>query len=432
MSDTSDERAAQNLREAAERQLEDRTRPALPLPETPEVLRHELSVHQIELELQNEELTQTVLRLQQAHEKYVGLYDFAPVGYFTLDAGGEIREANLRAGRLLGVERPRLLGRRFAQYTAPESRSTLAALLPRLLASEDGLVAELRLQRVDGRSFPVRLEGQAYSPGGSLIAVTDITTEKAAQEELLRLNETLEARVAERLTKIRELSDELKTVALAVSEDLLAPLHQVAALVNLLHRDRSAAPDPLVKHADSVSRAVDRMEELTRALLEYTRASQTRVRLTPLDLNRVFAEVEKDLRPRMEGRAVQLTSSTLPTVLADSGTMQLVFLKLLENALKFTSTRETARIHVGAAETESEFILRFEDNGVGFNNRHKDRLFGVFKRLHPESAYPGTGIGLAIVRRACTRFGGRVWADGRLGEGATFFVAWPKQPTLLE
>ena len=432
MSDPKNKRDDQSLREAAVRELEEGGRAAASAPESPEALQHELSVHQIELELQNEELRHTVLELRQLHEKYVGLYDFAPVGYFTLDGSGTIRQANLRAGQLLGVERSRLLGRRLLQFTAPESNTTLAALLPRLLASEDGLVAELRLQRADGGVFPVRLEGQAYSPGESLIAVTDITTEKAAQDELLRLNETLERRVVERTARIRELSDELRTVMLAVAEDLMDSLHRVASFVEVLRHDVSSAPVTPTQRFAPVFRSVERMEELARALLEYSRASSTRVRLVSLDLNRVFSEVEKDLQPSMEGRIVKLTHDPLPTVTADIGMMQQMFLNLLENALKFTVEREVARIHVGADETETEFILRFEDNGVGFNNRHRDKLFQVFKRLHPESAFPGVGIGLAIVRRACTRFGGRVWAEGRVGEGATFFMAWPKHPTVLE
>lgn len=437
MSDTNHKKGFQDLRTAAEQQLETGLHPALPVLETPEALRHELSVHQIELEVQNEELQRTLGQLRQAHQRYVGLYDFAPLGYFTLSREGTIREANLRAGRLLGVERSRLVGRRLAQFTAPESRSALAVLLPRLLVSGDGLVAELRLQRADGSTFPVRLEGQLDLQGGSLIAVTDITTEKTVQEEMLRLNETLEARVMERTTKIRELGDELRAVALAVAEDMTAPLHRITSLVELLRResdsaDTTSADTAVSRHFDPVLRSVHRVQDLAQALLEYSRASQMRVRFVPLNLNRVLNEVIKDLRPQMEGRTVELSSGSLPTVSADIGVMQLVFLKLLENALKFTSTRETAKISVSAEETEGEFILRFSDNGVGFNNRHKGRLFGVFQRLHPESAFSGAGIGLAIVRRTCTRFGGRVWAEGRLGEGATFFVAWPKQPTMLE
>ncbi|SMB84376.1 sensor histidine kinase [Deinococcus hopiensis] len=432
MNDQKNEQAQRKLREQAELKLEDAVPEVLPLVETPEALRHELSVRQIELELQNEELQRTVQKLQEAHEKYVGLYDFAPVGYFTLDGNGAIVQANLRASRMLGAEGSRLLGRRLAQFTAPDSRTTLAHLLARLHASQEELVAELRLQRGDGSTFPVRLEGQAYAPAGSLVAVTDITTEKAAQEDLLRLNETLEARVAERTAKIRELSTELRIVAVAVAEDLMAPLRRVASFGELLKRDVVKDSEASLKHLELISRSVGQMEELTTALLEYTRASHGRLRLTPLDLNRVFSEVLKDLRPQMEGRKVSLTSGLLPTVQGDSNAMQQVFLEMLRNALKFTATREEAQIHVRAEETEAEFILRFEDNGVGFNNRHKDKLFQVFKRLHPESAFPGTGMGLAVVRRICTRFGGRVWGEGRVNEGATLFLAWPKQPHVLD
>ncbi|PYE50009.1 sensor histidine kinase [Deinococcus yavapaiensis] len=422
--------ALNTLRETAEQKLKET--PPFVLPDTPDVLKHELSVHQIELELQNQQLREANMELQRTQDRYVELYDHAPVGYFTLDDQGIIREANVRTTRLLEMERSRLLGRRLSQFTAPESRTLLAMLLPRLLASAEVIVAELHLQRADGSSFPVRLEGRTPASGGCLIAMTDITTEKNAQAELLHLNETLEQRVRERTAKMREVNDELKAVTLSISEDLMVPLRRVSSLADVLRRDGLTSSGTHAEHFSHVFRSVDRLEELAHALLEYTRASQTRVRLAPLDLNRVFQEVAKDVRPRMQGRTVHLTHDALPVVLSDSSAMQLVFFKVLDNALKFTETRSEARIHVSAQESESEFIVRFTDNGVGFNNRHRDKLFQIFKRLHPESAFPGAGMGLAIVRRVCGRFGARVWAEGKVDGGATFFIGWPKQPTLLE
>ncbi|WP_045235286.1 sensor histidine kinase [Deinococcus pimensis] len=428
MSDHHDDET-RRLREEAERQLAASTPHALP--DTTEALRHELSVHEIELELQNERLREANVELRAARDRYEELYEYAPVGYLTLDERGEIRSVNRRATDLLGQDRERLLGRRLTQFVAAESRTTFALLLPRLHASEAGAAGELRLERPDGRALPVRLEGRAHPTGGTLVALTDISTEHEAREALLKLNETLEGQVEERTRKIRELGDELRTVALAVAEDLMAPLRRVGGFVEVLRRE-DALGDTRVEHFQHVFRSVNRMEELTTALLDYTRASQMRVRVAPLDLNRVLTEVRKDLRPLIGERAVHVTSAKLPVVQGDSTAMQLVFLKILENAVKFTATREEARVHVSAEESATEVVVRFEDNGVGFNNRHKDRLFGVFKRLHSESAFHGTGIGLAIVRRVVLRFGGRVWAEGRVGEGATFFVAWPKQPVVLE
>jgi len=426
----SDNDHLRQLREEAEAQLAAASSPALP--DTTDALRHELSVHEIELELQNTKLRETNLELQDARDRYEELYNLAPIGYITLDANDRIRNVNRRATELLGQAASRLLDRRLIQFTAPESRTTLALLLPRLRDSKASIVAEVRLEGADGRVFPARIEGCAHSRGGVLIALTDITAEYTAREELMRLNETLERRVEDRTRKIRELSDELRVVVLGVAEDLLAPLRRVRSFVEVLRRETAGPLDTPADHDNHVFRSVHRMEELAHALLEYTRASQMRVRLVPLDLNQVLAEVRKDLEPHCTNRVVHLSSTALPTVQGDSMAMQLVFLKILENAVKFTATREQAHIRVSAVDADAEVILRFEDNGVGFSNRFKTRPFEMFKRLHPESTYPGSGVGLAIVRRVVLRFGGRVWAEGRVGEGATFFVAWPKQPIILE
>ncbi|MFC4454417.1 sensor histidine kinase [Deinococcus sonorensis] len=430
MSDQDNQQHLNNLRDAAERTLQQGGEGTLP--DTPEVLRHELSVHQIELQLQNDTLRETVLELEQARDRAMMLYEFAPVGYISLDVQSNVTQANARAINLLGVRRTQLVGRRLTQFTAPESRTHLALVLPRLLTSEDGVVAELSMQRQDGSVFPVRLEGRLHPGGGSLLSITDISQQKAAQDELLRLNETLENRIEERTAKIRELGDELRTVALAVAENLVWPLRRVATFAQMLRQDTTTVSGLEREHFDHVVQSVDRMEALTAALLEYIQSSQGRARVAPLDLNRVFGEVRRELEPRMAGRTVQLTSGQLPTISGDLSALRLVFLKVLENALKFTTPRERAQIHVSAEETASEWILRFEDNGVGFNNRHKDKLFQVFKRLHPESEFPGTGMGLAIVRRVSLRFGARVWGEGKAGSGATVYVAWPKEPSVLD
>ncbi|WP_146237222.1 ATP-binding protein [Deinococcus yavapaiensis] len=344
----------------------------------------------------------------RSRDQYAMLLDFAPIGYVTLDKRGVLVDANHKASALMGMERWRLLGRRFLEFTSTSSRSSFALLPPRLLANESR-------KRHDSHTVPVRLEGRVHASGLLLIALSDISVEKGAQEKLLRLNETLERRVEERALKIRELSEELRTVVLAVAEDLMTVLWRpVTAFLEVLQRGSPGLDSTQVTHFNHVFRSVSRMDELARALAEYTLVSFMRVRIAPLDLNRVLDEVRKDLRPLLANRSVSLTNDALPNVQGDSAAMQLVFFELLENALKFTSAREDARIHVSAMETESEVILRFEDNGAGFNNRYKDKLFKVFKRLHSESACQGTGIGLALVRRVCLRFGGRV---GRRSSG---------------
>jgi light-regulated signal transduction histidine kinase (bacteriophytochrome) len=147
-----------------------------------------------------------------------------------------------------------------------------------------------------------------------------------------------------------------------------------------------------------------------------------------VDLNRVL----RDLQGELADRDVELVTDPLPTVTGDSGTLRVVFLNLLSNALKFTRDRAPTRIQVCTQETGREYLICVQDNGVGFNMRQKSRLFGLFQRLHSERDFAGTGVGLAQMRRVVLRHGGRVWAEGKPDQGATFWFSLPKRAPFAE
>jgi PAS domain S-box-containing protein len=435
-----DTRPGETRREQAEREL--RTGPQ-PSPEEltgPAALLHELQVHQIKLEHQNEELRRALLDTEEARGRYLDLFDFAPIGYFSFDRQGLIQEANLTGCALLGVPRARLLGRRFQLFVDPESRGHFAALLRRVFETPDRRMTSLKLVRQDGSWFHVQIEGLVAGGGGPLsqhfrAALMDITAQKEAEQEVLRLNETLEARVQQRNAQLRDLSDELERFTYDVAGDMEAPLRHIQSFAAALRAGLAGGPLPLEQagqHLERIEHAAARMQTLAGALLEFSRASRMRMRLTQLPLEQVLREVRKKFEPELSARGVLLSHDPLPVVRADSGATQLVFRNLLDNALKFTRTRSEARIWVFAQDTPREHVIGVRDNGVGFNMRYRDRLFGVFQRLHSERDYEGAGVGLAIVRRVVARYGGRVWAEGKVGEGATFFVALPKHPAELD
>jgi light-regulated signal transduction histidine kinase (bacteriophytochrome) len=158
------------------------------------------------------------------------------------------------------------------------------------------------------------------------------------------------------------------------------------------------------------------------------RARSVRARLRNVDLNHVLRDVLKDLGPLLAGRDVHVTGAALPTVLGDSQVLQVIVHEYVANALKFTRVRTQARLRVVLYETDTEYRIGLEDNGVGFNMRYKDKAFELFGRLHSAEDYEGIGLGLAVVRRLCERFGGRAWAEGKVDQGATFWFAWLKSP----
>ncbi|GAA5533668.1 sensor histidine kinase [Deinococcus aluminii] len=399
--------------------------------------RHELQVHQVELQLQMEQLVHTNVELERTRAEFADLFDFAPIGYLTLDRSGMIQRANLTATAQLGAPRETLARKRLSAFVDPAHVSSFALFLRRVFEAPIKRTVELRLRSAAGDHFYAQLEGLAAGdedgpPSQCRVAIIDITAQREAQEEVLRLNTTLEERVEQRTTHIRELSEELETFVYSVTHDLETPLRHIRTFTDRLGQVHPAGDDDQARYAQHVRNSVDRMEHLLNALLTFFRISRQRVKFVPVDLNRVLKEVLKDLQGELASRNVELTIAPLPTVTGDSGTLQVVFLNLLANALKFTRDRDPARIHICAQETEQEYIVGVEDNGVGFNMRQKGRLFGLFQRLHSERDFEGTGVGLAQVRRIVLRHGGRVWAEGKPGQGATFWFSLPKRAPFSE
>ncbi|MFC4454786.1 sensor histidine kinase [Deinococcus sonorensis] len=394
---------------------------------------HELLVHQIELRLQNEELSRVNAALEQTSHDYQELFDDAPVGYLTLDETGGVCRANLTVCRMLGVERPGLLRRRLSAFLAPEEVGTFALFLRRLLDRGERQSVELWLVGANGTRFAAQLQGEVVVTADrrrtAWLILTDITLQRQAQDEVRRFNATLEARVEQRTRHIQELTAELETFVSGVTHDLMTPLRHIRSFTDRLAEQFQPLEPQQARYVQHVEHSVDRMEQQLEALLNFFRAGQGRMRFQAVQLDRVLKEVLKDLAAELEGRDVQLTAEALPVVEGDSLALRLVFANLLGNALKFTRGRTPARIGVHGCETEREVVVGVRDNGVGFDGRHKQRLFGMFQRLHRQEDFEGTGVGLALVRRVIHRHGGRVWAEGKVGEGASFWFSLPRNPT---
>ena len=408
--------------------------------------RHELQVHQIELELQNENLAQANLELEAARQQYTDLFERAPVGYLTLDQAGMIAMCNLQAARQLGMDRARLGGRRFSAFLGRNDASSFALFLRRVFTSGEPQRVELQVQphsspqappgqaqfvQVDGEVMP-HADGQDDGQPARLcrLTLTDITAQRRAQEEVLRLNSTLEARVEQRTRQLRDLNGELETMMYAVTHDLQAPLSQIRGFTQALVRDLPVGEERQ-RYMDYIGQSSDQMDALLFALQEYFRAGQQRLRADAVDLDRVLRGVWREQQAALGEREVVLTHDPLAQVRGDAVALQMVLSHLIGNAVKFTQGQAPARIHVCMKAHEQDFVVCVRDNGVGFNMRQKDRLFGVFQRLHRARDYGGVGMGLALVRRLVHRHGGRVWAESVPGQGATFYFALPRQPDLL-
>lgn len=352
------------------------------------------------------------------------LVEQAPVAFLLLDQAGTIQHANRRAGVDLGLPCARLWGRPLAAFTPPEQASTVRVLLRQVFSQAGPARAELPLLRPDGTAFHAGVEAEADGDVCRLVFM-DLSAGWAAHEELLRVQHTLERQVERHVAEVQEVTQELESFVSAVMQELDGPLRHIRAFAEPLHGPSEMPAEERTQAAGRVLDATDRLELRLRALSLFSSASRQRLKFVAVDLDRVLSAVIKKLAPELTARGVQLTHDRLPTVRGDMVALQMVFTQLLTNALKATRIRDAARIHVGVRALEREVAVCVEDNGIGFNMRYRTRLFTPFGRLHREEDFAGPGLGLALVRRLVSRHGGRVWAEGRPGQGATFWLALP-------
>lgn len=240
--------------------------------------------------------------------------------------------------------------------------------------------------------------------------------------QLAETNRDLERRVAQRTAELEGAMQQLESFSYSVSHDLRSPLRAVRGFSDILAEEFGAVLGPEgMQHLERVRHGVHRMDELITGLLSLARLAKTDLRRVPVDLSVLAEEVAAELQHAAPERAAQLVIHRGLQAVGDPTLLRAVLANLIGNAWKFTARRQQARIEVGKLPGQDGTVFYVRDNGAGFDTAHAQRLFGVFQRLHREDEFPGTGIGLATVQQIVTSHGGRVWADARPDDGATFF-----------
>lgn len=244
----------------------------------------------------------------------------------------------------------------------------------------------------------------------------DITERRRVANELQHRGELLEAA-----------NKELEAFSYSVSHDLRAPLRHIDGYASLLRKAiGDSLNDKAARYLKTLSDSARQMGQLIDDLLVFSRMGRQEMLHTTVNLDQLIQTILYDLRLDLQGREISWTIETLPEVPGDPTMLRQVFVNLISNAIKFTSTRPIAKIAIGAdRKTSGEVVVFVRDNGVGFDMQYEAKLFGVFQRLHRAEEFEGTGIGLANVRRIVHRHGGRVWAEGVPDQGATFYVGLP-------
>jgi two-component system, chemotaxis family, sensor kinase Cph1 len=375
-------------------------------PEEARLVLHELRVHQIELELQNDELRRTQEELEASRERYFDLYDLAPVGYLTLSEQGLILEANLTAAKLLGVARSALVRHRLTSFILPEDEDIYYQHRKRLFDTGAPQVDDVRIAKGGGGFFWARVQAVAAEDarGAPLCrtVISDITESKRA-EEALKTTHT-----------------DLQHFSYALTHDLQEPLRMVVNFTQLLAQEYEgnlgADADKYISY--SVEGAL-RIEALLKALLDYWEVTEQGAQsFSPVDCNQVLTKTLLNLETSIQQSGAAVTSDLLPTVHAEEIMLVRLFQNLISNSIKYRSAAAPG-IHISAARTGEGWLFSVRDNGIGIDPGDAELVFGMFKRLHRKET-PGTGIGLALCRKVVERHGGRIWVESEAGRGATF------------
>jgi PAS domain S-box-containing protein len=256
-----------------------------------------------------------------------------------------------------------------------------------------------------------------------LMTVADVSAHKRAEGQIRELNRQLEGKVEQ----VSEVNRELEAFSYSVSHDLRAPLRHIAGFSTKLESHLGERLDDKSRHyLDVIGGSAQRMAGLIDDLLVYSRLGRHALRLQAVDTQTLVEEARQVLSADLDGRRVEWRVGPLPIVVADENMMRQVWQNLLGNALKYTGRRELAVIEVAAQQRDDGSVhFQVRDNGAGFDMAYAGKLFGVFQRLHKSSDFPGSGIGLANVRRILTRHGGRIWAEAAPDQGATFHFTLP-------
>ncbi len=244
---------------------------------------------------------------------------------------------------------------------------------------------------------------------------------------LEKSNIQLEQRVLERTSQLEQAGKELEAFSYSVSHDLRSPIRHISGFVDMLRCELgNSVNEKSARYLNIIADSAKQMGQLIDDLLVFSRMGRVEMQKTVVDADQLIRTTITNLEPETKNRNICWEISALPRMQADPSMLRQVFVNLLSNAIKYSQPRDPARIQVGHEEAEKEIIVFIRDNGVGFDMQFADKLFGVFQRLHRHDEFEGTGIGLANVRRIINRHGGRTWAEGKLGEGATFYFSLPR------
>jgi len=416
-----------------------------------------------DLAFQKLELLELNTAIRSSEEQQRMILETAVDGFWLTDMKGNLLAVNNAYCQMSGYTKKELLGMNVTELDAIETTIETTVHLQKFKeVGEDRF--ESKHRRKDGTVFDIGISVQyrGDESGQMVVFLRDITERKQAEAALLKnrvslqealdvsnrarqsllsvledqrlaereikkLNAELEQRVIQRTEQLETANKELEAFSYSVSHDLRAPLRHISGFINLfLEKKTAQLNEEELGYLNVVSNSAIEMGKLIDALLSFSRLSRSEVRNTQFDTLQVVQQGLKLFEQEIEDRAIEIKIDPLPETSGDYQLIGQVWTNLISNAIKYTGKTEKAILKIGGFLENDETVFFIKDNGVGFNMKYVDKLFGVFQRLHKARDFEGVGIGLANINRIVSRHGGRCWAEGELDKGATFYFSLPK------
>ena len=386
---------------------------------------HELEVHQIELEMQNEELMIAEEKAKTAIEKYTALYDFAPMGYFTIDSDCKITGLNLLGAKMLGKGRSQLLNISFRRFVTQETQNFFDDFFQNVFITKTQQICEVRLETKADTSIFVHIEGiVSEEDNNCLLTAIDITRRKRA-EETLQENEN-------RLRNLNATKDKFFSI---IAHDLKSPFNSIIGFTNLLAEQiHKKDYSEVEEYAEIIQSSSWRAMDLLTNLLEWSRSQTGRIEFNPHDFE--IAELINETTELLNDSARQKSitiSVTLPhNVIAfgDKSMISTILRNLITNAVKFTNQR--GKIDISASQTETESVVSVSDTGIGLKKEDVEKLFRIEESLSTKGTEGemGTGLGLLLCKDFIKKHGGKIWVESEPGKGSRFVFTLPNRGEL--
>ncbi|MGB7054527.1 MAG: PAS domain S-box protein, partial [bacterium] len=365
-------------------------------------------------------------KAKESEEKYRGIFQSSNDAIFFHDLNGKIVDLNQRFIDLFGYDRTELSSARMVDLVDRDDQEKYLSALQKI-TSDGSAIFEIDFNKKNGESFPAEVSSSAFALGDTKAIqgiVRNISERKQTEEEYKKYRKHLEDFVAQRTDQLEAVNKELESFAYSVSHDLRAPLRAMEGFANALLEDYAGSLDSVGRdYALRVVSAAQHMDTLIQDLLAYSRLSRSALKPSAVSLDSVLGEVMHQFNPEISKTNAQIrVERPLPEVMGDHATLVQVLSNLLSNAIKFVQPGVKPGIKIWAEEKNGRVRLWVEDTGIGIAPEYYDRIFRIFERLQGVETYPGTGIGLAIVKKGLERMGGQAGVESTPDLGSKFWV----------